>query len=128
MNLHYVKIILAGLATEVLAIATLVLIVALLGPGERAADQAFAESIGYWVGPIAGFVFCLAAGFWVAKSAGTLRIQHGLLVGVVAAAIDVVLLMASSPPFSMVFVVSNIGRIVAGTLGGWLALHLSDRA
>ncbi|MFT5142578.1 MAG: hypothetical protein ACI80V_003791 [Rhodothermales bacterium] len=37
--------------------------------------------------------------------------------------IDVVLLIAGGSGFEMIFVVSNLGRIIAGALGGWLGLQ-----
>ena len=100
---------------------TLVLLVALLGPSDQAAAQAYAERLGYWVGPIAGFVFCLLGGWWVAKGLSGAHVLNGLILGAAVAAIDLAILLVSGAEFHPVFAVSNIGRVVAGSLGGSLA-------
>jgi hypothetical protein len=47
---------------------------------------------------------------------------HGLLVGATAAVIDIAILMASGEtPFHLLFIASNLGRVLAGALGGWTA-------
>lgn len=121
MNIRVGRIILAAIAAEVLAVLALVLLVMLFGPRESAAAQAYAERLGYWVGPIAGFGSCLAGGWWVARGAASSRVLNGLVLGIVVAAIDVAILVLSGATFQLVFAVSNIGRIIAGSTGGWLA-------
>ena len=93
----------------------------MFGPPGFAAAQPFAERLGAWVGPISGFVLCLTGGYWVAKAASTSRIQNGLAMGMAAAALDLAIAAASGASFWLLLVISNVGRIVAGTLGGWLA-------
>lgn len=110
-----------AIATEVLAILALVLVVAVAGPPESAAAQAYAEEVGYWLGPIAGFTFCVAGGWFVASRVPTHRVLNGFAVGAVAAAIDIAILVASGTEFQGILVISNIGRIVAGSIGGLLA-------
>ena len=43
------------------------------------------------------------------------------MLGVFVALLDAGLLVAGSAPFQWLFVISGVGRIVAGTLGGYLA-------
>jgi hypothetical protein len=121
MKFRVGRIIIAAIAAEVLGILTLVVIVALFGPRDASAAQAYAESLGFWVGPISGFVYCLLGGFWVAKGLARLHVENGFVLGVAGAAIDVALLLAAGAPFQVVYLVANVGRIVAGTIGGWLA-------
>jgi hypothetical protein len=121
MQLRLGRIIAAAIAVEVLAILVLVLLVALVGPADQAAAEAYAERLGYWVGPIAGFVLCLVGGWWVAKRLSASHMVNGLALGVTVAVIDIVVLFASGAEFHPIFAVSNIGRVVAGTIGGWLA-------
>jgi hypothetical protein len=115
------KVIVAAVAAEALAIATLVVLVAVFGPRSAAAAQAYAERLGAWVGPIAGAVFCLLGGWWAARKLAAGQVLQGALVGFATALIDVAILIASGAPFQMLFVVSNLGRLLAGAAGGWLA-------
>jgi hypothetical protein len=121
MKIRVGRIVIAAVATEVVAILALVAVVALLGPNEMTTAQQFAERIGFWFGPASGFVLCIAAAFWVTRGLTSGHIYQGVLLGVAAAAIDIILLVLSAAPFQPVFVISNIGRVVAGAIGGWLA-------
>ena len=122
MNLRFGRIAVAAISAEVLGILSLVVLVAIFGPpGGFAAAQPFAERLGAWVGPISGFVLCLVGGYWVAGAAPTSRIQNGLAMGVAAAALDIAIASAIGATFELLLVISNGGRIVGGTLGGWLA-------
>lgn len=121
MQLRVGRIVATAVAAEVLAVLSLVLLVGLFGPSDSAAVQAYAERLGYWVGPIAGFGFCLLGGYWVARGLTGSQVLNGFVLGLVVAGIDIAILVASGTAFEPVFAVSNIGRIIAGSLGGWIA-------
>ena len=121
MKNRIVRILVTAFAVEILAVLVLVLIVAIFGPSDPAAAEAYAKDLGYWVGPIAGFVFCLLGGWWVAKGLDTPPLVNGLLLGIAVAAIDITILVLAGEAFQTVFAVSNVGRVIAGTLGGWLS-------
>jgi membrane glycosyltransferase len=121
MGIRWGRIILAAVVAEVAAIAALIAFVALCGPRDAAAAKEFAERHGVWVGPIGGAVMCFLGGLLVARSVATNRILHGFLVGAATAVIDVALLIAAGAPFQLLFVASNVGRVMAGGLGGWAA-------
>ena len=110
-----------AVAIESAAVLVLVLIVALLGPADPAEAAAYAERLGYWVGPLAGFALCLGGGWLAARGLEEGHVRRGLLLGAMVAAIDVVILVASGSGFQLIFVVSNSGRLVAGALGGLVA-------
>jgi apolipoprotein N-acyltransferase len=76
---------------------------------------------GRWVGPTVGFLFCLAGGWWVARRLKSDQEWNGLAVGLLAAVLDVALLVYAGAPFAWVFVLSTAGRIAAGYLGGDIA-------
>lgn len=115
------RILITAIAVEAIAIIGLVLVVALLGPSDPDAAQAYAEKVGYWFGPAAGFVLCVVGGWFVSRRLSERHILNGLVLGAAVAAIDIALLLVSGAAFQLIFVVSNIGRLVAGTIGGWLA-------
>ncbi|MEZ4588231.1 MAG: hypothetical protein R2909_17775 [Gemmatimonadales bacterium] len=115
------RVILIGIAAELLAILCLVALVALLGPSGPSEATAFAEKLGRWVGPIAGFLSCLAGGWLVARGLPTHHVANGLALGLFVMVIDVTLLASTGEGFEPVFLVSNVGRVVAGGLGGQLA-------
>ena len=113
--------VLLAVAVEATAVLVLVLMVAVLGPADPVEAQAYAESLGRWVGPIAGFVLCLGGGWLVARHLTEGHVRQGLILGAMVAAIDVALLVASGAMFRPIFVFSNLGRVVAGSLGGLMA-------
>lgn len=122
MPIKFGKIFLFAIAVEFSAILVLVLLVALFGPSDQEGAQVFAELLGYWVGPIAGFVFTVTGGWLVARNLTAHQVMNGLVLGATVAAIDIAILVASGAEFQIIFVLSNIGRLVAGSLGGWLAI------
>lgn len=117
---------LLAVAIEGIAVLVLVLIVALIGPAEPGAAQAYAERVGFWVGPIAGFFFCLGGGWLVARPLPRGQVPRGALLGTMVAAIDVAILVASGATFQPLFVFSNLGRLVAGSIGGYVAVRTSE--
>ena len=76
------------------------------------------ERLGRWVGPIGGTLCSFLAAFFVARPLTSGRITNGVAVGFFLAVLDVVLLVASQAPFQWLFVVSNLGKILAGYIGG----------
>ena len=121
MRIRPGRILIFEILAEILAVLTLVVIVALFGPSEPEAAQDYAERLGILVGPIAGFLFTLAGGWWIARRLAHSQVLNGLVLGMVVAIIDISILVLSGTEFQPVFAISNIGRIIAGTLGGWLA-------
>ena len=91
--------------------------------GPRDPDEAldFANNLGMWVGPLGGATMAIIMARWVARPLPTGQVMHGVLLGVLLAVIDVVLLVAGGEPFAWRFVASNVGKIVAGALGGLIA-------
>jgi len=128
MQIRVGRILVTAIAVEVLAVLVLVVLVALARPSEPAAAEAYAMRLGYWVGPIAGFALCVIGGWWVARGLATAHLVNGLALGVVAAAIDVAILLGSGAGFQPVFAVSNIGRLLAGGMGGLLAARSQPSA
>jgi len=121
MGICWGRIIVTAVIVEVAAIAVLVAIVALLGPRNAAGAKEYAERLGQWVGPIGGATLCFVGGFWVAQASSSSRVLHGVLVGIATAVIDAALLLVAGAPFQLLFVASNIGKVLAGALGGWVA-------
>lgn len=121
MRLRWGRILIAAVLGEIAAIVLLIALVALLGPKEPAAARAYAEQLGEYVGPIGGALACFLGAWWAARGLAARHVLHGVLVGAVMAAIDIALLVASGAPFRLLFVGSNLGRILAGILGGWMA-------
>jgi hypothetical protein len=128
MRIHWARIIVAAVVAEVATIAILVLLVFVSGPSDAVAAEHYAGQLGRWVGPLGGTTLCFLGGLWVARSSSTRLPLQGLLVGVAAAAIDIALLLASGASFQLLFVASNLGRVVAGGLGGWAATRRGSKA
>ena len=110
-----------AIVVELLAIVVLVGIVGVFGPSDPGEAEAYAQRLGAWVGPLAGFVLTLGGAWLIARSQAERHVVYGLVLGATVAAIDIILLLESGADFEPVFVLSNIGRLVAGGVGGWLA-------
>ena len=115
------RMMLLAVVAEVIAILVLVLLVSLFGPSEASEARAFADRLGTWVGPIAGFVLCFGGGWLVARGMTSGHVLRGLLFGAMVAMLDGGLLVLGGAAFQPILVVSNVGRLVAGALGGLVA-------
>mgnify|MGYP001552660548 CR=1 FL=1 len=127
MNIRWLRIILAGVIAEIVPIVILVIVVATMGPGEPEADQEFAKRFGMYIGPIAGAVAAFVFAIWVARPLSDKLVLHGFLLGAFIALLDAALLVAGSSEFQWIIVFSGLGRIVAGTLGGFVATRAGLR-
>ena len=128
MKLLWGRIAIAALVAEVLGIAALAILVFIFGPGGWEASMPFAQRLGAWVGPISGFVLCLGGGYWVARSARDARIANGAAMGVAGAILDLTIALGGGGALSVLLMGSNAGRVVGGSIGGWLASRTSASA
>ena len=123
MTIRWLRLVIAAVVAEIIPIVLLVALVAIFGPGDAAEAEAYAARLGRWVGPIGGGLATFLLAFWVVRPLAAGHVLHGFLLGVLVAVIDAGLLVGGSTVFEWLFVISGAGRIVAGTLGGYLA-HL----
>ena len=120
MRLSVGRIVMAAVAAEVLGVFALVVLVVLSGPDDQSQTQQFAERLGAWVGPLSGFLLCLLGGYWVARNSGN-PIRNGLCMGVAAALLDLAVALAIGATFAPLLFLSNAGRVIGGTVGGYIA-------
>lgn len=109
---------------EALRVIILAVLVAIFGPRHWDASIEFAIALGAWVGPIAGFVLTLAGGWLVARGAAPGdRLKNGVVLGLMAALFDIAVayILLGSQVMPVPLLLANLGRLVAGSLGGWLA-------
>lgn len=118
MKIRWIRILIAALVVEALAIGLFVAAIAIFGPIDAAQAKAFAANMGRWLGPIAGAALTFLAALWVCSKLPARHVLHGVLLGVLVAALDVLLLIAADEPFQWLFVASNMSKIAAGALGG----------
>jgi len=123
-----VRIVIAAIAAELLGVLALAALVAVFGPPGFAAAQPFAERLGAWVGPISGFVLCVAGGYWVARVAASRHIGSGVAMGAAAVVLDVAVAVALGAGVEILLVISNVGRLAGGAIGGWLATPRRPRS
>lgn len=128
MKIRWIRILIAALVVEALAIGLLVAAVAFFGPIDAAQAKAFAANTGRWLGPSAGAVLTFLAALWVCSKLAARHVLNGVLLGVLVAVLDVLLLIAAGEPFQWLFVASNIGKIAAGALGGFVSSKRSSKA
>lgn len=124
MRIRWIKLILGAMMAEIGAILVLVCVVAIFGPQEAKAAQAYAEKMGPWVGPWAGALLGFLGAFWVARPLEKGQLLHGALFGCFHALIDIALLVAMRAPFEWILAFSDAGKIVAAIAGGACAARL----
>jgi hypothetical protein len=132
-RIRWGRILLAIIAAEAVPILLLVLVVVVysaIRPAGSQSPEAFAPQAGMWVGPIGGFLATLLFSWWAARRAQPRQLVHGAAVGLGTAVLDFSLgvLLGGGGAIEPVFFFSNVGRIIAGLLGGWLAARSSTRA
>jgi uncharacterized membrane protein len=123
MRLPIPRIIVLAIMVEAIAIAILAVLVAIFGPrgsGDSGAMQAFAEHLGQFVGPIASAILCFLGAWWLARRAKQREVLCGFLLGTACVAIDLGLLFPLGGKFGWLIAASNAGRLIAGSLGGYV--------
>jgi hypothetical protein len=121
MRIHWIKLIVGALAAEIAAILILVCLVAIFGPNEASAAQAYAEKLGRWVGPVSGTILSFIGALWLGRALASSHLLHGGLFGFLMALIDAILLVAMQAPFEWIFVASNASKVFAGVAGGFVS-------
>lgn len=126
MSIRIGRVLIAAVAAEILGVAILAALVAVFGPSGFKEAQPFAEKLGQWVGPISGFALCTLGGWWVAKAAPPPhKLVNGLAMGLCGAVLDIAIAAGFGSVWSPLLLLSNGGRILGGTLGGWLARKIA---
>jgi len=126
MRIHWGRIVVAAILSEVLVVAVLVTITTthrfLIAPGRTAAEyQAFSDLAGYYVAPASAGVAALLGALWVCRKLTSGFVANGTLVGVVAVVLSGGLIFIARPEDRLMYGVSFILRIVGGYFGGVLA-------
>ena len=82
-----------------------------------------------WVGPIGGFLAVFLFAWWVARRVPSQKVVHAAAVGVGTAVLDLGLsiVLGGGEAIHPILFVSNVGRILAGVLAGWLATRGSGK-
>ena len=124
MSLRVRRLAIAAPLAELIPVAVLTALLPLLlasGRGTLVYQIMQAQRLALWVGPMGGFVACALGGWWVSRRAFVDAERNGLTLGVVVAGFDLALLVLSGAPFGALMVLSAIGRIAGGYVGGWWA-------
>lgn len=85
------------------------------------------QATALWSAPLAGFLFCLLGGWWVARGIDVAQQRNGVVLGVAVAVIDLALLIASGAPFGALMALSFLSRVFGGYCGGRIALRRARR-
>ncbi len=118
MGIRWGRLLVGTVIAEIVPIATLIMMVAAMGPRDPEEADTFARALGRWVGPLVGAAMAFVMARWVARPLPAGHTVHGWLLGLFLALVDVVLLMAAGEPFAWIFVASNIAKLAAATFGG----------
>ena len=111
----------SAVVAEIIPIAVLFIVVAIAQPGSVDAASEFATRAGAWVGPIVGALATFLIAYLLTKNHKENTIRAGALFGVLVALLDALILGADARQFQLLFLISGIGRVIAGAAGGFLA-------
>ena len=114
-------------ALPILLLVAVVFAYSAIRQPESASPEEFALAGGLWVGPIGGFLATWLFAWWAARHVAERKLAHGMVVGLGTALLDLGLgvLLGGTDALQPIFFISNAGRILAGALGGWLAMRRS---
>ena len=123
MRVRIGRVIAAAVIAEILGVVILVCLVAMFGPsGGFQEAQPFAEQLGAWVGPVSGFVLCALGGWWVARVVPRrYKLINGFSMGLAGATLDLAIGATLGAGVAAILLFSNIGRVIGGGIGGWVA-------
>ena len=79
------------------------------------------EEVGYYVAPTAGAILTALSALWVARRLTSAFVLHGVLVGVVGAALTVGFIFGARPDHRVMYLISFGLRIAGGYVGGLVA-------
>ena len=127
--IHWKRIILAGLLSEVAVMFTLSAVVATYAfvsrPGRLAAEyQEIGQLAGYYAALPAAAVATFLMAYWAVRTLESGLIANGLLVGVVATLFAVSFIFTARPADRPMYIASFAARILAGGIAGFLALKM----
>jgi hypothetical protein len=125
MGVRWGRLLLGTAVAELVPVATLILMVAAMGPRDPEEAEVFTNALGRWIGPLVGAAMAFAAARWVTRPLHRGHAVHGFLLGFLLALLDILNLMTSGAAFAWIFVASNLGKIAAGTLGGMVTARRS---
>ena len=86
------------------------------------------QATALWSAPVAGFLFCLLGGWWVARGASVAHERNGVVLGAAVAVIDLALLIVSDAPFGVLMASSAVSRVAGGYCGGMIAKRRAQRS
>jgi uncharacterized membrane protein AbrB (regulator of aidB expression) len=81
--------------------------------------QWFAYLFGQSVGIFSGFVLCIFGARW-ATAASRDAVTSGVVVGVLCAALNILIVAVKVGTFPPILFAGSLGRILGGAVGGWL--------
>lgn len=127
---RWMRVLAAIIIAELLPILLLVAIVVMYGIVSDQTElgsmtpEEFAPLAGNWVGPIGGFLAAMFMAWWAARVITEGALWHGIAVGTGTGLVDLSLgLLMGGGTISVLLVLSNCGRVLAGVAGGFLAAN-----
>jgi hypothetical protein len=122
-DIRWLRVLLCGVLVESFTIALIIVSVSifkLTASPDGGALTSFENFAGYVIGIFGSALFALALGWWAAKGAKSYFLIHGLLVGLIAAALHVTLYLASPDGFQPIYALADALKIGSAALGGGL--------
>jgi len=122
-TIHWLRVVIAGVLSEVGVIVVLLASIAIYkrfvtAARSEAPTGTLGERVGYYVAPTAGFVTTGLAALWAVRGLETGIIATALAVGVVSVAITSPFLLSAKPEHRLVYGVAFTLRLIAAYLAG----------
>jgi len=125
-TIHWVRVLVAGVLSEVGVIVVLLLSIAIYkklvaGATAEEGSPSLGERIGYYVAPTAGFVTTGLAALWAVRGIDTGIVANAVAVGIVSVAISLPFLLSARREHRLMYGIAFALRLVAACSVGILS-------
>jgi len=122
-SIHWLRVLIAGVLSEVGVIVVLLASIAIYKQFVAAAmsearSGTLGERVGYYVAPTAGFVTTGLAALWAVRGLETGVIANAVAVGIVSVAVTFPFLLSAKPEHRLMYGVAFALRLIAAYLAG----------
>ena len=134
-DIQWRKVLMAGVAAPVVGMVLLIIVISVYatslaiqsrGQPDQAQINQFAGQVAPWGGPILTIVLTAGAAAWAARKVDIGADRHGLLVGLVAAVVVVIIDLAFRRSLGLTTLVELALTVASGWLGGRLSSRMRN--
>ena len=133
-DIQWGKVLVAGVVAPLVSMVLLILVITVYatslaiqarGQPNQLLIEKFANQVAGWVGPVLPILLTVGGAAWVMRKVDMGADRHGLLVGLVAAILVLIISLAFSGSLGLTALVGFVLTVASGWLGGRLSSRRS---